>query len=142
MGPVLGRHCNLCVSNIILLRLFVKVFEAQFSMFIPVKDLVWSHKKRTVSAIISCLVLVVAVYHSNKPLPTGVDHMGDVYTISSSDVEIIADKTYLDESGARQSERAIFDEILIMALFLKLGGTMKMVDFILMLMITTRIPAR
>lgn len=57
------------------------------------------------------IVIVVGIYNVWKPLPPGVSVKGNIQTIPESSVKFLADLTYVDESGARQSEQEIFDEI-------------------------------
>ena len=63
-----------------------------------------------------CLLLLLvaylgmAVYQSFKPLPDGISVASPLLPVS--DVAFLSDVTYLDADGNRQSEQAIFDEML------------------------------
>ncbi|GHA83470.1 phospholipase D [Modicisalibacter luteus] len=52
----------------------------------------------------------MAIYQSFKPLPDGISVASPLLPVS--DVAFLADVTYLDAEGNRQSEQAIFDEML------------------------------
>lgn len=54
--------------------------------------------------------LVVALYHSYKPLPPGISVATPLRAVD--EVRFLADYTYIDAQGERRSEQAIFDEIL------------------------------
>lgn len=56
--------------------------------------------------------LGVAVYHSYKPLPSGISVSTPLRAVE--DVRFLADYTYIDGQGERRSEQVIFDEILRM----------------------------
>ncbi|SFH47442.1 phospholipase D family protein [Modicisalibacter xianhensis] len=54
--------------------------------------------------------LGMAIYQAFKPLPDGISVASPLLPVS--DVAFLADVTYLDAAGNRQSEQAIFDEML------------------------------
>lgn len=54
------------------------------------------------------LPVCIAIYHVNKPLPSGVDFSGPQRT--ASDVQFLADRTYTVD-GDRQTQQQIFDAI-------------------------------
>jgi hypothetical protein len=71
--------------------------------------------KRTVLKVTLVLVLALAgfaTYHVYKPLPPGLDMATPAR--EASNVEFLADKTYVDASGQRQMDQEIFDAIFAM----------------------------
>ena len=59
--------------------------------------------------LLLALVLGNGLYHVFKPLPPGVSYEGAVQP--AEDVEFLADHTWLDEEGNRQTDQAIFDRV-------------------------------
>jgi hypothetical protein len=57
---------------------------------------------------------LVIVYQTNKGLPVGVSVMGQPHRVEARAVTFLADRTYLDGTGARQVDQEIFDEVLSM----------------------------
>lgn len=71
--------------------------------------------KRAVLKVILLLVLALAAfatYHVYKPLPAGLDMTTPAR--GATNVEFLADKTYVDASGQRQMDQEIFDAIFAM----------------------------
>ena len=64
-----------------------------------------------VMAGIILLALIVALYHTFKPLPAGISYEGAVHTLAPNDVEFLYDLTYQNDSGSRIVEQTIFPRI-------------------------------
>ncbi|MEX0706646.1 MAG: phospholipase D-like domain-containing protein [Woeseia sp.] len=71
-------------------------------------------KRRVLLAAAGLMVLylVTAVFHAYKPLPEGLDVATPWRT--SGDIEFLADTTWTDRHGQRQSDHEIFDQALSM----------------------------
>ncbi|MEX2259663.1 MAG: hypothetical protein WD672_13230, partial [Woeseia sp.] len=71
-------------------------------------------KRRVLLAAAGLMVLylVTAVFHAYKPLPEGLDVATPWRT--SGDIEFLADTTWTDRHGQRQSDHEIFDRALSM----------------------------
>ncbi|MCH8505235.1 MAG: hypothetical protein LAT50_13030 [Ectothiorhodospiraceae bacterium] len=75
----------------------------------------WAAKRRRrvgslLLALLMCAYLGGAIYHTIKPLPDGLNVA--MPPRSDGEVRLLADYTYLDENGHRQSDHEIFDRIL------------------------------
>jgi phosphatidylserine/phosphatidylglycerophosphate/cardiolipin synthase-like enzyme len=53
----------------------------------------------------------LAIYHSFKTMPAGLDYASPSYTVNMSDLKFLSDLTYSDSAGQRQQEQAIFKTI-------------------------------
>lgn len=60
-------------------------------------------------ALLLLLWVAMAVYQVYKPLPAGLDLEGPLRSVT--DVEFLADITYVDAGGQRQTEQQIFDTV-------------------------------
>lgn len=70
---------------------------------------------KTILRLLALLLFAVAAfatYHVFKPLPEGLDMSAPAR--GASNVEFLADKTYVDASGQRQMDQEIFDAIFAM----------------------------
>ena len=68
--------------------------------------------KTKIMLIIATLLLSVGIYQAFiKPLPEGISLLGEEYYVPESSVTFLADETYLDDKGVRQSKQEIFDEV-------------------------------
>lgn len=63
-------------------------------------------------ALLVFVFILMAIYHVYKPLPPGLDIAAPVR--NASNVEFLADSTYVDANGERQIEQQIFDAALEM----------------------------
>ena len=61
---------------------------------------------------ISLWLSFLGVYHSNKPLPVGIDTQGTEIKLPADQVDFLYDLTYQDSTGAIQSQQEIFDTVL------------------------------
>lgn len=72
-----------------------------------------SSRKRFFKYILLILVLV-GVWNVWKPLPKEIDASWSDHLVSSSQIKLLTDTTYLDSKGDRVSDQEIFDEIFSM----------------------------
>lgn len=56
-------------------------------------------------------LFVVGIYHSNKPLPHGIDFESDLIKVHDRDAELLMDLTSADSSGETVYEQEIFDSV-------------------------------
>lgn len=63
---------------------------------------------------IGCWLVIVGVYHTYKSVPDTVGMAAPEHTVAAESVTFLADRTYLDTAGERQTDHVIFDEILTM----------------------------
>lgn len=63
---------------------------------------------------IAVMVVGTMIYHTKKPLPAGVGVAGTERSVADASVRFLADRTYVDNSGARYTHQQIFDEVLAM----------------------------
>lgn len=61
---------------------------------------------------VGLLLVSVGIYHSNKPLPPGLDFDGPVRSVS--EVRFLSDTSYIGLDDQRHLEQSIFDEIFAM----------------------------
>jgi hypothetical protein len=69
-----------------------------------------AYRARYLLALFLVTYLATAVHHTFKPLPEGISVATPMRP--APDTRFLADYTYLDTQGERQSEQSIFDEIL------------------------------
>ena len=61
------------------------------------------------ASVLLCLTVLLFSRQSRKPLPEGISYLGEEHP--ASDIEFLADLTYVDKNGIRNVEQEIFDEI-------------------------------
>ena len=61
------------------------------------------------ASVLLCLTVLLFSRQSRKPLPEGISYLGKEHP--ASDIEFLADLTYVDKNGVRKVEQEIFDEI-------------------------------
>lgn len=70
------------------------------------------HRWKAIFTVVLLIVFSVGCYNTVKPLPHGLNISGPARAVD--DVAFIGDMTYIDPSGQRKSEQAIFDEVMAM----------------------------
>ncbi|MCA1055008.1 phospholipase D family protein [Rossellomorea aquimaris] len=71
----------------------------------------WYQKKHWwIGGAVILILSGIMLYHRVKPLPPGISHEGDTFTLSDKDVEFLYDLTY-DQHGKEVYDQSIFDEV-------------------------------
>ena len=70
--------------------------------------------KKNLLLIPIIIIIAVGVYGTYKPLPTGLNVVGQIHNVPSDDIYFYSDKTYVDSFGNRHSDQTIIDEVLNM----------------------------
>lgn len=68
--------------------------------------------KRLLIIAVGTLILINGIVHSYKPLPHGTNFAGTTYPIHDSQITLLFDYTFTDESNERKFEHTIFETIL------------------------------
>ncbi|MCA9357606.1 phospholipase [Candidatus Nomurabacteria bacterium] len=71
-------------------------------------------KKKKIFYLICFLIFCVGLYNNIRTLPAGVNLEGSSFKVSEDSIAFFKDVSFLDNSGVRQSEQEIFDEVISM----------------------------
>jgi phosphatidylserine/phosphatidylglycerophosphate/cardiolipin synthase-like enzyme len=70
--------------------------------------------KNTLLSLLLVLIICVGIWGLVKPLPSGINLVGEKHQLSETDIHFFKDLTYVDHEGVRHTEQEIFDEVLRM----------------------------
>ena len=71
-------------------------------------------RKRILVQVLLVVLLIVGVWNVWKPLPQEINKAWEARNLTSSNIKLLKDTTYLDTQGKRVSDQQIFDEVFSM----------------------------
>jgi len=63
---------------------------------------------------LALVVVAAMIYGNNLPLPDDTSLTGEEFMVPDDSVELLVDRTYVDEDGTRHTDQQIFDEVMAM----------------------------